>query len=56
MKPGQYTSMFADTGTYSKEGFSRNFEESYKDRLKSIKQSRVFDFIRNTDERNEIVL
>ena len=52
---GQYTSIFADTGKYSKESFSRNFESSYIDWLKKVMQEEVFDFVRNTDEWNNII-
>lgn len=54
-KPGRYTSLFADTGEYSKESFSRNFEKSYISWLKSVMDEKEFDFIRNTDEWNEII-
>lgn len=53
-KPGKYTSMFADTGEYSKESFSRNFEKSYVDWLKTTMAENEFDFIRNTVEWNDI--
>lgn len=52
---GQYTSMFADAGKYSKENFYRNFESSYIDCLKKVMQEEVFDFVRNTDEWNNII-
>ncbi|MDD4772861.1 MAG: helix-turn-helix transcriptional regulator [Eubacteriales bacterium] len=52
---GEYTSIFADTGKYSKESFSRNFESSYIDWLKKVMQEKVFDFIRNTDEWKNII-
>ncbi len=52
---GQYTSLFADTGKYSKEDFTRNFEFSYIDWLKKTMEEKVFDFVRNTDEWNDII-
>ena len=54
-RSGQYTSIFADTNTYSKENFSRNFESSYIDWLQKVMQEQVFDFIRNTEEWNNII-
>lgn len=54
-KPGKYTSMFADTGEYSKESFSRNFEKSYVEWLKNVMEENVFDFVRNTEEWNDII-
>ncbi|MBS6475317.1 MAG: helix-turn-helix transcriptional regulator [Clostridiales bacterium] len=54
-KSGKYTTMFADTGEYSKESFTRNFEKSYVDWLKSLMNEKVFDFIRDTDEWNEVI-
>ncbi len=54
-KSGRYTSLFADTGDYSKECFSRNFENSYVSWLKSVMDEKEFDFIRNTEEWNEII-
>ena len=52
---GQYTSIFADTGKYSKENFTRNFESSYIDWLQKVMQEEVFDFIRDTEEWNNII-
>lgn len=46
---GSYTSMFADKGTYSKDGFSRNFEASYMDWLQKTMENPVFDFVRETE-------
>ncbi|HBL85082.1 MAG: hypothetical protein A2Y17_11420 [Clostridiales bacterium GWF2_38_85] len=51
---GKYTSIFSDTGEYSKEGFSRNFENSYMEWLKNIMENQVFDYIRNTDSFKEL--
>lgn len=43
---GSYTSMFADKGTYSCDGISRNFETSYTDWLQKTMDDPVFDFVR----------
>lgn len=55
-KPGKYTSIFADTGSYSVEGFTKNFETSYIDWLKKTMEDKVFDFIRKTDEFQHIIV
>lgn len=47
---GNYTSLFADTGAYSKESFSRNFDCSYIDWLRETMEQEAFDFMRATDE------
>lgn len=52
---GKYTSMFANTGGYSKEGFWKNFETSYIDWLKKTMQEPIFDFIRKTDEFQQMI-
>lgn len=55
-KPGEYTSIFFESvGGYSKENFSRNFEESYVEALKKIMEKEEFDFIRNTEAWSEII-
>lgn len=54
-QPGQYTSLFADTGKYSEENFTRNFEFSHIDWLKKTMEDKVFDFLRNTDEWNAVI-
>ncbi len=51
----RYTSLFADTIEYSEENFTRNFENSYVSLLESEMERQEFDFIRNTDEWNEII-
>lgn len=54
-KEGKYSSLFADTGEYSKKSFLKNFEKSYVEWLKSVMQESVFDFIRDTEEWNSIM-
>ena len=52
---GKYTSMFANTGRYSKEGFLKNFETGYIDWLKKTMQEPIFDFIRQTKEFQQMI-
>lgn len=54
-KAGNYTSIFANTGSYSKEGISRNFDTSYTDWLKKTMSDHIFDFVRTTDKFQQIV-
>ena len=44
-----YTSMFADKGSYSCDGLSRNFEASYTDWLWKTMENPVFDFVCETE-------
>jgi len=46
LEDGQYTSIFASTGTYSKKNMSRNFSYSYVDWLKNFMGNKIFDFVR----------
>ncbi|MCH5323894.1 MAG: helix-turn-helix transcriptional regulator [Eubacterium sp.] len=53
---GKYTSLFSDTGSYSKEGITKNFETSYVDWLKNVMSEQIFDFVRETAEFQQIML
>lgn len=52
---GQYTSMFSNTGKYSKEGISKNFEDSYVNWLKKAMSKKEYDFIRGKKEFENII-
>ncbi len=55
LEDGKYTSMFSDSGDYSKKSFTRNFEHSYVEWLKNFMNNSFFDFVRDTEEWRSIM-
>ena len=49
MEAGKYTSMFADSGSYSRETLYKTDESSHVDWLKNTMKDEVFDFVRETE-------
>ena len=55
LKAGSYTSIFADTGSYSGKNFFNDSEKTSVEGLKAVMQDEVFDFVRETDAFREIM-
>lgn len=55
LESGKYTSIFADSGSYSEKNFFKDSEKTSVEGLKEVMQDEVFDFIRETDAFREIM-
>jgi len=53
-KSGKYATMFSDTRKYSESDAIKNYDKSDIECLKTLMEEDVFDFIRDTDEWNDI--
>lgn len=53
---GRYTSMFADTICYTEESVSKNFDTGYAEEMRAELEEEVFDFVRGTDEFQQLAV
>lgn len=51
---GKYTSIFAESGVYSRTNFTKNFESGHVEWLKNLMSKEMFSFIRDDEEFKKI--